>query len=41
MMAIAIDTLAFEIPPIIRLSRKMRNPVEKDHVIYEISVPVF
>jgi len=40
MIAIDSDTLAFEIPPIIRLIKNITNKLDMDHVIYEINVPI-
>lgn len=40
-VAIAMDTFALVMPPIMRLMRKMRNTLDTDHVRYEINVPVY
>lgn len=38
-IAIDNETLAFEIPPIIRLNKNMIKMLEIDHVKYETNVP--
>ena len=38
-MAMQIETLAFEIPPMMRLNKKMMKTLEADHAKYDNKVP--
>ena len=38
-IAIHNETLAFEIPPTIRLNKNITKTLDIDHIIYEINVP--
>ena len=40
-IAIDSETLAFVIPPIIRLNKNMMNKCENDQIMYDNRVPVF
>ncbi len=39
-IAMESETFALATPPMMRLTRKMRNTLESDQVAYETSVPV-